>query len=159
MWAPQKAVLYARGNELVAGFRGTNVLDADDLACDAALVAGSEDARARFQNARRWVVGLALRYRTARLVLAGHSLGGSICLATLYRAPGVAHAHCYNAFASPTMISRSHTLRPLANYTRALLHLIIEDPISTDSLLMGQVTLDTRVKLGSWDPHALDNWL
>jgi hypothetical protein len=46
-----KAVLYAKGNVLLVGFKGTLLTDTQDVADDAALVAGSEDSRSRFMQA------------------------------------------------------------------------------------------------------------
>lgn len=157
--AMPKAVLYARGNQIVAAFRGTHPLDGEDLADDVALAIGTEESRLRFQNARRWVLGLCNRYPKSEVLLVGHSLGGSICMSVIYKVPNVRHAHTYNAFASPHMISQSASISPISSYQGITMHLIIQDPISSTSLLMGQVTFDLKAVLLGLDPHGIENWL
>ncbi len=68
--AVSKAVLYAKGNVLLVGFRGTLLTDTQDVADDAALVAGSEDLRERFMQAVAWTKSLAKAYPNCRLMLA-----------------------------------------------------------------------------------------
>jgi hypothetical protein len=154
-----KAVLFARGKQVVAAFRGTNLLDTEDLADDAALLTGNEDSRIRFQNARRWILGLCKRYSKSEVWLTGHSLGGSICMSIIYKTPNVRYVHTYNAFASPHMISQSGGTSPIANYKIVTMHLIIQDPISTTSLLMSDVAFDVKPVIFGLDPHGIENWL
>lgn len=162
-WRPlraiPKAVLYARGSQIVAAFRGTQLLDSEDLADDAALAIGMEDSRGRFQSAWRWVLQVCKRFPKSEVWLAGHSLGGSICMSTMYKVPNVRYAHTYNAFASPRMLSQSGGNSPVANYKRVTMHLIVQDPISTTSLLMADVSFDVRVVIAGLNPHGIENWL
>lgn len=155
-----KAVVLLKGNCLAVGFRGTVLTDAEDLADDAALIAGDEDDRPRFRHAVALVRSLRKAYPHCRLILVGHSLGGSLCLATCYKVPGVVEAHGYNAFASPTMIIRSKAtvVNPIANYRHVVLHCVLEDPVAADTLLMGQVKTDFRAARPMMDPHSLENF-
>ncbi len=161
-WRPLRAIDKARawhkGNEIVVSFRGTVPLDTEDLACDAALAAGTEEAQPRFVYARRWLLSLMHRYRRCRFTLASHSLGGSVNLYCMFSTH--AHtAHTFNAFASSTMIANSVVhASALANYTRCTVHIVYEDPIGmTGTFLVGPTFQHIHVKDGL-DVHSLSNW-
>lgn len=156
-----KCVVLLKGNTFAVGFRGTVLTDPEDLADDAALVTGVEDSRPRFQRAVAYVRALLRAYPRCRVILAGHSLGGSLCLSTCYKVPGVFEAHAFNPFASPVMIERSNRspVVPIANYTSAVAHCVLQDPITESTLLMGQISKEVRLAVWWLDPHDLDNFL
>ncbi|MGH6610529.1 MAG: hypothetical protein ACRECQ_09740 [Burkholderiaceae bacterium] len=153
-----KAVLWGRGAQLVAAFRGTVIGDDDDFFDDAALALGEEEARPRFQDSRRWVLSLRRRFPHSRLTLAAHSLGGSIALFCAYNVPGVA-VHAYEAFGSTTMEARGATATAIANYTHVVLHVVLEDVLALGALLIAGPTHDTKNVLDGFEAHALANWL
>jgi hypothetical protein len=57
------------------------------------------------------------------------------------------------------MISQSGGTSPIANYKIVTMHLIIQDPISTTSLLMSDVAFDVKPVIFGLDPHGIENWL
>lgn len=173
-WRPlpamPKAKLWVQGNLVVAAFRGTVPSDAADLADDALLAFGNEAKSLRFQSCRRWVLGLVRQHPHARVIVTGHSLGGSIALFCCYGVPAVKLGHCYNPFASSTMIVNSHVSRlvsyfvsRIGTYYAAICHTSFYDPINAGVAYMAQVTVDQRTFPGTLGnpvaAHLLSNWL
>lgn len=151
-----KAVLFARGGELVAAFRGTVLTDTQDLADDAALSVGNEATLERFQQARRWVLSLRQTYPRCKLTLTGHSLAGSIGLFCAYATQAVS-VSTYNAFCSPAMVGNVAT--PIANYTKADVYYVLQDTIGATALLLSGPARHAKVVLDSLTAHNLSNWL
>lgn len=152
-----KSVLFAKGNQLVLGFKGTDVLDPEDLGNDIALALGTEETTARFQQARRWVLTLKRLYPRARLVLTGHSLGGSLLLHCTYSCPNVPGVS-YNGYVSSTMVTHGDAATSIASYRRVDMYYVIEDIIGVSAVSLTGPTKHAKI-VGELDPHALDNWL
>ena len=152
----RKARAYERGNHVILAFRGT--VDAEDALCDAALALGNEGLMPRFIQALSVVRALARRMGSSRIILTGHSLGGSLALYCAFKVAAVS-AGVFNAFVSSAMVAKFGFN---CGYTRCTLYKVTQDALATTGSLLaarGATVISQSQDTGKGNAHTILQFL
>jgi pimeloyl-ACP methyl ester carboxylesterase len=106
-------VAYGNGTDIVIGVRGMRMLDPNDYLTDFELAQNKLADTPKYQSSKRFVNEVFLEYPTARVSLAGHSLGGAIATQLKRDFPQIVRVIAFNSafqpidvFSSPAGILR-----------------------------------------------------
>ena len=154
-----KCEMWARKDTIVIAFRGTVPTDLEDIASDVALVRGEEWLNIRFivSSAMVGAVCRKANEHHMKVILCGHSLGGSLAIYCGSRHP-VHEVHAYNPFVSLSMLT--YNVTPFRKLKHVTLYLVNEDPINVTANALIGVKAKVRKSMVSNNPHSLrDNWV
>ena len=135
----------------IIAFRGTKPMEIADLRADINIIFNKQDEDLRFDRCRAQVESFCSipKYKKSRIVLTGHSLGGTIAMyvASELNLPCIV----FNPGSSVNFETK-------INPKMAVIHKCFEDPISTFSGFSG-TTFIYKTGKENMDAHSLNNFI
>ena len=135
----------------IIAFRGTKPMEIADLRADINIIFNKQDEDFRFDKCLAYVEFFKNipKYKKSRIVLTGHSLGGTIAMyvASKLNLPCI-------VFNPGSSVNFETSINP----KMAIIHKCFEDPISTFSGFSGEVFFYKTGK-ENFDAHSLNNFI
>jgi hypothetical protein len=111
------SVVFESPDSIVLSIRGTNMKNPEDLATDAAVLAGALNLSRRYREIKSRLKTLIKKYPGKKILLTGHSLGGTIAINLLADYPKKIHEiHIYNPFSTTNTAISGVTNTVLAKF-------------------------------------------
>ena len=145
-----------RNNNIYISHRGTKANDFGDLSADLAILTGTEKTHSRFTEAQKHLDKVRAKYPDANIILASHSLGGTIARNLAYNNEGI-EAHIFNPGSSIGHVQDSKKWKENENRSRIVTYHVGGDVVSMLGL-HGEEELKI-IKQNRSNPHSLSNFI
>lgn len=151
----------SHGGHLALAERGTQLLDAQDLARDAWITLGSSTAlRSRVEDSQEQLQDQCFNHGSARVTATGHSLGGAVAAGLAKQAKqGLDAVHLFNPGGLPDLERYLSWAPGWAPSCELNVHRIAGDPISIGFLPVLQQNYSRKKGLEATDSHSLKHFL
>lgn len=151
----------SHGGHLALAERGTQLLDAQDLARDAWITLGSSTAlRSRVENSQEQLQDQCFNHSCTRVTATGHSLGGAVAAGLAKQAKqGLDAVHLFNAGGLPDLERYLSWAPGWAPSCELNVYRIVGDPISIGFLPVLQQNYSRKKGREAMDSHSLKHFL